>query len=449
MFRDKVFYSMMSRIAVPIIVQNVVSASLNFMDVIMLGQMGETTVAAVGLANQLTFLLTFVLFGVGSGSAVFAAQYWGKKDIVNIRKVLGIGLGIGLSLSVIFFLISVLAPRFVLGIYSTDLLVVNMGGSYLQVVGWSYIPLAITYCYAANLRSTENVRLPMIVSACALTLKTFLNYSLIFGNLGMPQMGIHGAALATVISRLLESGLLLHFIYAKKYPSAASLREMTTFSFGFFKEFLKTSMPVVFNEGLWGLGMTTYSIIYAHIGTEAIAAVNIAGTVENLAFVIFIGITDATAIMVGNKIGAGEEQQAYSFARRSLLLGVITAVFIGLTIIFSANFLLSFYNISESSRAYVYRMLVVLGSVLWIRVTNMDMIVGVFRSGGDTRFALFLDAGAVWLVGVPLAYIGAFVLDLPVYWVYLMVTGEELTKFCIGLVHFFSKKWINNLASIA
>jgi Na+-driven multidrug efflux pump len=207
-------------------------------------------------------------------------------------------------------------------------------------------------------------------------------------------------------------------------------------------------LPVALNETLWSLGITVYNLAYAHIGTESIAAVNIASTVENLAFVLFIGISDATAILIGNKIGSGNGEIAYRYARRSLALATLAALMVGGLILSLRGAWLSLYAVSPQSLAYASRILIVLGLSLWIRVSNLTLVVGVLRSGGDTRFGLFVDTGTIWMVGVPLALLGAFVLRLPVYWVYLMVMAEEAVKYGVLLVRFLSRRWIHDVTEM-
>ena len=239
MFRDKVYLSTFIKIALPITLQTLITSSLNLVDVLMIGQLGEVPLAAVGLANQIFFLLNLLLFGVGSGSAVFIAQYWGKKDVLNIRRVQGLCLGIGAGAAFIFSLIALVFPRTALGFYTNDQAVIDLGSEYLQTVGFSYIFIAITYGFSAVLRSTENVKLPMFSSMIALSLNTLINYTLIFGNFGFPQLGVKGAAIATVISRILECSLILIIAYRRKTPAAAKISEMFAFDFGYSKNYFK------------------------------------------------------------------------------------------------------------------------------------------------------------------------------------------------------------------
>ena len=443
---DKEYIANMLRIALPIIAQNSMSSLLNMLDVTMIGQLGESAIAAVGQAGQVFFIMLLILFGINSGVGVFVAQFWGKRDVPNIRKVQGIGLSMGLAASLAFWLVAMLVPTQFLSIFSKDPSVIESGTGYLQIIAWSYLPTAVTFSYSAALRGVGLVRIPMMVSITAISIKTLLNYMLILGNFGAPEMGINGAAIATLVSRGLEVVALLAIIYLRRLPTAASPKELLGFNRPFLAQVLKTSMPVIINETLWVLGTVMYNIVYGRISTEAYAAVQIAATIENLVFVIFIGISEATGILIGNRIGANEEQKAFGYARSSVLIVTIGAVLMGFVIYGLSTFVLNFYQISEIAHRYAQDILRVMAFVLWIKVTNMLLIVGVLRAGGDTRFGLFLDAGSVWLVGVPLAWIGAFVLNLPVSGVYLLVVCEEFIKMLVGLWRFFSRRWIRNLA---
>jgi putative MATE family efflux protein len=446
MFKDSVYFKTLIRIAVPIAAQHFITSSLNVVDVVMIGQLGETAVASVGLANQVFFLLILLLFGVSSGAAMFTAQFWGKKDIESIHKVLGIGLLLGISSSLLFTLAAVLFPEFILGIYSKDPAVIALGSTYLRRVGFSYFFTSITFSFASVLRSTENVKLPMVVSIVALSINTVLNYLLIFGNFGFPELGVEGAAIATLIARSLECAALLTLTYRLRTPVAARISELLGFNRAFVQRYLKIALPVMFNEMMWSLGITIYNIIYARIGTESIAAVNISATIENMAFVLFIGVSNAAAIMIGNRIGANEEHKAFDYGRRTLIIGMAGSVLVGLAILAGKDSILALYQISETARQYASMILTIVAFTLWIRVSNMTMIVGIFRSGGDTKFSFALDVGSVWLVGIPFALIGAFVFHFPVYGVVLMIMSEEVVKMMIGFWRFFSRKWINNLA---
>ena len=449
LFDDKKFLNTLLKLATPIMLQNLVFSSLNMVDGVMIGQLGDSAVAAVGVANQVFFLVSLLLFGVGSGSAIFAAQFWGKKDIKRIQSVLGLSLLMSISGALIFSLVGILFPAQVISIYSKDPAVISQGSTYLQIVAFSYVISAITISYSFVLRSTENVKIPMITSLVALSLNTLMNYGLILGNFGLPALGVKGAAIATIVSRLIEVVLLLTIIYRRKLPIAAKLPALLNFKILPIKKFFNTTLPVIATEVFWSFGITTYNVVYARIGTESIAAVNIAGTLDRIIFVIFIGLGNACAIMIGNRIGAEENDLATSYAKKFLVLGAIGAVIFGLIMFTFANPLLSFYKVSAVTINITIKLIGLMALSLPVRSLNLILLIGILRSGGDTKYAFFIDAGSVWAVGVPLAFLGAFVLDLPIHWVYLMVLMDEVVKLGLGLYRFFSQRWINYLVAPA
>ena len=445
-FKDREYYATLLKIGLPIAVQNFISSSLNAAGVLMIGQLGETAVAAVGLANQIFFLFNLMMFGITSGSAIFTAQFWGSGDVKGIRKVVGLCLGMALGAGTLFTLIALVFPRPALGLYTSDAGVIELGTQYLVIVGVSYLATGVSFTFGAHLRATGNVRAPMLVSVGALGLGTAINYLLIFGGLGLPAMGVRGAALGTCLARLLECAAMLAVTYLGRLPTALHLADLRGLTRPFIRRFFVTVLPVFANETVWSIGVSIYSMVYAHIGTEAIAAYNITSTIEQMATVIFMGLSSASAIMIGNRIGSGEEHTAYQYARRSLVLGLILGVVTGVLLIVLSGPIIAYYKISEEAAFNARSILIVLGCALWMRVSNMTLIIGILRSGGDTRFSLALDVGTVWLVGIPMALLGAFVFHLPVYWVFAMVLADDATKAAGGLYRFLSRKWINNLA---
>ena len=445
-YNDPEYFPNIRKIALPIIIQQMMFAGLNMLGVVLVGQKGETSVAAVGLAGQLAFLLNLVHFGIISGAAMFTAQFWGKKDIPNLRRVLGLCLMLAISASAIFFALSQFLPSQILSIYSKDPEVVALGTNYVRVFSWTFLFFAITFSYALVMRSTGDVRTPTTTSVCALLISTFLSYSLIFGKFGFPDMGIQGAAVAAVIARALECITLVSVTYIKKSPVAASLRELTDFDRAFIAKVIKPMLPVILNELFWALGITTYNIIYARMRTSSFAAMNIVSTIEQMAFVLFIGISNATSVLVGNRIGAGKEDEAFVYAGRSLGLGFAGGILVGLVLQLVKAPILSLYNVSPEVIENASRVINIITFFLWVRVSNMTIVIGILRAGGDTRFSLFLDGFIIWIVGVPMAYLGANVFHLPVYFVYLCAMSEEATKWILGVARYRSRKWINNLA---
>ncbi|HMU91389.1 MAG TPA: MATE family efflux transporter [Anaerolineales bacterium] len=447
LYSDREYFNNVFKIALPIIFQQFVYALLNMLGVVFVGQKGDTAVAAVGLAGQIAFLLNLVHFGIISGAAMFTAQFWGRQDIPNLKRVLGLCLMFAISASAVFFAISQFVPEWFLGIYSKDPEVIAMGTEYVRTFSWTFLFMAVSASYVFVMRSTGSVKLPTYVSVGVLSLNTLLSYVLIFGYFGMPEMGVQGAAVAAVIARALECVILLYVIYAYKFPVAASIKELTDFDLAFTARVIKPMLPVMLNELFWSLGITTYNAIYGRMGTEALATVNIVSPIEQIAFVVFVGLANATSVLVGNRIGAGKDDEAYLYGGRSIGLGIAGGVLLGLLLQIFKVPALSLFNVSSEVLQNASVMVNIVSIFLWVRVNNMTIVVGILRAGGDTRFSLFLDGIIIWLVGVPFAALGAFYFHLPVYFVYLCVMSEEVTKWILGIFRWRSRKWIHNLAS--
>lgn len=445
LYRQPEYFRQLLALAMPIALQQFAFAALNMVGFVMIGQKGDAAMAAVGAAGQVGFLLAVILFGLVSGAAMVAAQLWGQQDVASIRKVLAISLWLSLGISGFFLALSTTMPERIISFYSQDAQVIALGSAYLRISSGGFVFYATTSAYAFILRSIGNVKTPVAIGVGALILNVILSYGLIFGRLGLPEMGIIGAAWAILIARVLECLTLIAFTYLSHSPIAASGRELLSFDRRFFIQAVRPILPVALTELLWSMGITTYNAIYGRIGTDALAAVNILANVDNVAFTIFAGIANATTVLVGNKIGAGEREEAYRYGARSIGLAASLGLCVGAAVLLLRVPILSLYQVSVPASESAYRLLTILGTLLWLRMVNMVVIVGVLRGGGDVRFLLALDGCTIWVVGVPLATLGGLVLHLPVYWVYLLVMAEELTKWGLGLRRFFTRRWIHDL----
>lgn len=438
----------MLALAVPVAFQQLITAGLNMIDVLMVGQLGEASIAALGLANQIFFLLILFLFGVTSGMSIFTAQYWGKGDVESIRKVLGICLAVAVSVAFLFSLAATLIPETLMSFYTEDSEVIKLGSDYLRIAGLSYVLMAISVSYISILRSITQVTITVIVSILALILKTILAYLLIYGIGIFPELGVRGAAVGTSVGWAFESILLLILVYARKTPLAGNPFTFFQFDRVFLGKVLRTSMPAALNEVLWSVGITTYNAVYARIGTDAIAAISINATIEELMFVLFIGLGNACSVMVGNKIGAGDKDVAFEYGRRFTILAVFAAILGGVIVFSSREIVINLYEISPSSAQNLRGIMLVYALSAWLRVFNFMLFIGALRAGGDTRYAMFTELFSIWLIGVPSALIGGFVLHLPVYGVYAMVLIEEVVKAVIILRRYLSRKWIHDLVNM-
>jgi putative MATE family efflux protein len=444
-YKDNEFLKKLIFLSLPIIAQQFVMASLNMVDVFMIGQLGDIEVAAVGIGNQFTFVVTFISFGITSGASIFTSQFWGKRDSEGIKKVLGVCLLITVSVGSLAAVVTTMLPELWFMLFGAKETVAKVGAEYIKIVGISYFFMTITFTYAAQLRSIENVKLPMIASLFGVGLNSVLNLILIFGAGPLPALGVKGAAIATLIARVVESGILVGSIYARKLVLAARPGELITFSPDFVLKYINTASPVLINEVIWVLGVSAYNMIYSRIGTESMAAIGIVGTFEGMAFVLFTGLSHASSVMMGNKIGASENERAFTYGKHTLVIGILGAIVIGGAIVLTAPLVLSLYNVSEVTKNYAFNILVVISLFLWVKVSNLNLIGGILRSGGDTRIGVIIDLISVWLIGLPAAFIAAFYFELPVYFVVLVVMSDEVVKCIIAFKRFLSRKWINDV----
>jgi len=441
----KEFLSKLLLLAFPIMLQNLLVSSVSFIDTVMIGMVGEEAIAAVGLANQMFFLITLFFFGVSSGGAIFVAQYWGAQDRPAMHKVMGIALLLSISGALVSTIVSIVIPNTIMGIFTEDIAVVSRGKEYLVVVAVSYLFTAVVMVYSTSLRSTGDAKTPLYTSILSLSLNVVLNYLLILGKFGFPRLEVKGAALATVISRGIEMVLLLAIVYGKKRAVAAPLHRLVGFDGTMVKKYFITCLPVILNEMFWSLGMTTYKIAFSRMGMEVIASVNVSEAIQNLFFVVLMGISNSSAIMIGNRIGENRIDMATLYATRLLRIGLFTGALLGGALAFLSPWLPIPFNLSPTVGLMTTRSLLTLGLLIPIKAYNMVLVVGVLRSGGDTRFSMFAELAGVWLIGVPCAFIGALVLHMPIHYLYLFVGLEEAFKFVVGMIRVKSGKWINRL----
>lgn len=441
------FFKTLLVISFPMMLQNLLISSLSFVDTLMIGQLGEIEIAAVGLANQMFFLVILFFFGIGSGSSIFIAQFWGAGDIPSIHKTMGIALATSLFGAFTISILSISIPEQIMRIFSPDQAVIETGAVYLKIVGISYVFSGISFIFSSALRSTEDAKTPLFVTAISLTLNAILNYLLIFGSFGFPEMGVSGAALATTISRGVEMAVLLIVVYWKKKVPAGSLSVMFSINKVFIRNFFKTALPVILNEFFWSTGMVVYKMVYARMGTQVIAAANVSESIQSLFFVVLMGTGNTAAVMIGKKIGAKEKETAAIYSHVFLFLAVVLGICLGLIMVVTAPYIPRAFRLSPEIIRTTTRALMMMAIVIPFKSFNMHGIVGILRSGGDTRFSLLLELTSVWCIGVPCALFGGFVLKLPIYYLLLFVGLEELYKMILCGIRIRSGKWMNDLTA--
>ena len=446
MFEDREYIGRVLSIALPVSLQMLLKMIVNFIDTVMIGKLGESAIAGVGLANKYFFVFVLLVFGVESGSGVLASQYMGNNDIKNIRKVLGLGLLLSLTGGLIFATTAFIMPDRLMKIFTNSQDAITIGAAYLGVVCISYPFTAATDIYVAIMRAVGEVKVPVISSIFAIVVNIILNYILIFGKFTFPALGVVGAAIATVVARIFEFLLTIVLIKLKSSPLICSLKNLNPFSKDLINQFFVTAFPVIINESLWGLGTTLYSVVYGRMGDAAIAAITISTALQDLLVVSFQGIALAAVVILGNEMGADNLKKAKVYGSYTWILTIIVSISVSILIVLLRVPFVRLYNVSDDLMSDIKLCLLVFAIFLPFKAVATVNLVGILRSGGDTLFCLFMDLSGVWLIGVPMAFIGGLYFKLPIYIVYGMVLSAEIYKTVLGYIRYKQGKWLKNLA---
>jgi putative MATE family efflux protein len=412
----------------------------------MVVRLGITPTAALGVSGRWFFLINLTFFGFASGMSVMVSQYWGMHDIKSIRKSFGMGLinamAIGCIMTILLFLFT---PQF-LSVFTNDAQVIAEGVKYLKIACWTFIPMSVAFIFSYLLRSTEIVVLPLITTVISVATNTALNYILIFGKLGFPALGIRGAAIATLVSATLQMLLIVSISYIKKNVAASRIKELFDLGCGFVKKYYVLALPVLANEVLWALGVSVYNMVFGRMGSDNYAAFTIYGSIEQLMFTFFIGICSACAVIVGKMVGRGEAQEAYDTAKKFMIYGTVFAFAMGIIVIFVRNPIISLLSVPDpQTAAMVSRLLFIYAFAIPLYILPFIAIVGIFRSGGDTKRGLIYDIINVWFIGVPIVALAGLLFKLPFEWVFGLMWTEHVVKTIMCLLYFRSRKWIRRI----
>ncbi len=444
---NKSLLKAMAAVALPIALQSLIGSSLNLVDNLMVGSLGEAELNAVGVSVQFYFVHWMLLYGFTSGTATFMAQYFGVKDFHNIRKTVGFALTVTVSVSMLFFLTALIFPHYVLRIFTRFPEIIELGSGYVRACAPAFLFTAVTVPFTSALRATQQTRLPLYISGAAFLTNTFLNYLLIFGSWGAPKLGVAGAALATMIARGLEMSLILYMVFGRKNKLCGPIREFFSYTKSSAVKIVKNAVPTTINETMWGLGTSLYVAAFARIGVTEGAAVQACSTINNLFIMAAFSIGDATLILVGQKLGEGKLDYAYQLAKKMVKIGLVIGLAAGGLLIVFGKPLLSLFEFTDRGAHFALLILIVYGCTMWLTVYNAVNVTGVLRCGGDTRFAMLAEVLAVWCVGVPVAFLTALVLQWPIYFAVLAVKLEDVVKGIAVTKRFFSKKWVKNVIS--
>lgn len=443
---NKRFYKLLISLCIPIIIQNLISTSVNVIDTVMISSLGETSVASIGVANQFFFLFNMTLSGLTGGAGLFISQFYGKNDINNIKKVTGLNVLLGIILGLMFLILALFFPKLIIHFFSYDPNVIKLCIDYFSIIAFCYPLIAVSTVFSMGSRSVRNPKLGMICSAVALISNIILNYGLIFGNLGLPALGVKGAALATVIARLIEFSLLITYVYVvkKNYVLRFNLSNLKSIDKSFINAFFAKSTPILLNDSGWAIGTVLYSVAYSKAGTSAIAASQIATSTGNFFIMTAVCVAIGASIMLGNELGADNKEVAIDYAKKFSKIVFVVGTLFGILLIFNIPMLLKMFSVSDSLAPDIIKIFVIMGLLMGLKSFNTLLVIGILRSGGDTKYSLFLELGCMWLVSLPLTFIFA-IKGAPIYVLVLITYSEEIVKFIFGVPRALSKKWVANI----
>ena len=441
----RLLYRTLVRVALPIALQSLIGSSLNLVDNMMVGSLGEGPLAAVGVGVQIFLIFWMICYGFCSGCATFMAQFWGAKDLPHIRRTIGFAFTCCVTIGLIFTLVCFFAPGMIMRIFTNIPEIIELGIPYVKIGSPCFVCIAVAVPFETALRATQQTHIPLFVSIIVFSSNTFLNYVFIFGHFGAPRLGVAGAALATTIARFIQVAAILFVVFIRKNKISGRLTEFFGWQKKFVTRVIRNSLPTTFNEMLWALGFSMYVAAFARIGATEYAAVQASNTIQNLLQMAGFSIGDALLILVGQRLGEGKLDEAFGLAKRLLRIAVTVGIVFGGLLILIAKPVLHLFAFTPEGNQYAFYILIVYGATMVFTLYNGINITGVLRCGGDTRFAMLIDVGSVWCIGVPLAFLSALVFHWPIFFCVLAVKIEEITKCGILTYRFLSKKWVRNV----
>lgn len=443
--KDKSFYRKVVTIALPITLQSLITIGVNMMDNIMLGKLGEVAMSAASQANQIFSLFQIFCMGMGMGASVLTARYYGMKDIPSLKKTITIMYRLLLSLGAVFTIAAIVAPGFLMSLYTNEPDVIVEGIRYYR---WSipcFLLLGLSLTTTIVLRSIGKVKIPLYTSIGAFFINVGANYTFIFGHFGAPAMGVAGAALGTLISRIFEFAIICGYFWFVDKTVAYRVKDFFCKCGDILRDYIRISIPVLVSDGLLGLGNTAVAMVYGRLGSSFVSANSIAAVTMQLSTVVIQGMSNASSIITGHTLGEGKVKEAQDQGYTFLAMGAIFGLFAAVLILFIADPIISFYNITQETREIAFQLMDAVAVIVFFQAMNSILTKGVLRGGGDTKFLMVADILFLWVVSIPLGCLAGFVWKLPAFWIYICIRIDQIIKavWCIGRLK--SGKWIKKI----
>ena len=442
-FATRSFYKTMLSLAIPVALQNLLFSSFTLIDTLMIGALGDTPLAAVGMAGKWSWFFNIVLYGFASGAGVFIAQYFGAGDVRGIRRTYGLVTIGSLGASLLFRAAALIMPETIVGLFTKDPEAIRIASVYLRIIALSYPFQALAKAGGMVLQSTQKVAIPFVGAACSVATNVVLNALLIFGLCGFPALGVAGAAIASALAAVVNTAVIFLLGVKKRTHLYAPIKELLDISGSFVRDYVRISAPALFNETTWALGNLGYNAIFGHISTEAYAAMTVVKSIEDLTTIAIWGMGSSCAVMIGSYVGRGNLDMAKVCGRRHLALTTLFSLGVGVLVIALRAPIMGLFGVSDTVRALSSSLLIIYGLEAAARNLPYMMVCGIFRSGGDTKFGLIVDIISLYLIGLPLTAFVGLVLNASVPMTYLtMYLVEDVFKCFVYGRHFFSGKWI-------
>ena len=445
--REKGFYKRVALIALPIALQGLITSGVNMMDTIMVGAVGETQLSAVSLANQFITIFHIFCMGIGMGASVLVARYYGMQDKSSLKKTVSIMLRLCLLLSVLFCVATILIPREIMLIYTSDKKIISFGIRYLRYSIISYFFLGLSLTCTIVLRNVGKVKIPLFTSIAAFFINVGANYVFIFGKFGVPEMDVAGAALGTLVSRVFEFSVICGYLLFKDKEIGYRIKDLFRPVGVLWKEYIRISIPVLISDGILALGNNSVAMVIGRLGESFVSANAITAVTQQLSSVLIQGFSQAGGIITGYTLGEGNrdkaQRQGYGFLGIGFMFGLVTALIIMLI----SGPMISAYNISEETQLLARQLMWSISIIVVFQATNSIMTKGVLRGGGDTKVLMIADNIFLWVASIPLGIIAGFILKLPAFWIYFALKIDQVLKAFWCIIRLRSGKWIKKIRS--
>ncbi len=442
---NKTLLKRLLTLAIPIALQNMISFGVSLADSIMVGSLGELSISGVYICNQIQIILQMITVGLGAAQIVIAAQYWGKKDRQSVKGIVSIALKLSIICAVIFWVAIFFFPKQILGFYADDALVIAEGMKYARIICFSYLFFCISNVLMSSLRCIGTVNIGLYVSIVSFLINVGLNWVFIFGNLGAPAMGAAGAALATLITRIIEFAIIVFYFFFIDKKLKFQMKDILPVNKILLKDYIRYGFPVILGDILWGFNLTVQGAIIGRLGATSIAAVSIANTIFSVISVGVYGTANASSIIVGNATGEGDIDNIKIMAKKLQVIFLVVGVLTGILLFSIRDFILSFYDITTQTENLARILITILSITVIGTAYQMSTLTGIVRAGGDTHFVLVNDLIFIWGIVIPLSAIMAFVVGAPTWVVFLCLKSDQILKCGVAVIKVNRYNWIKKL----